>query len=368
MGPKTISAAVMLFLVTACAGPMAPESLVSPEPTGDPSRRLSTCRYQVSFPVGGTVISPHGRKLIADAVREVHDKGSQGVVLVTPAQSPREGGAVQQQRGDAVSTELRRSGLAADDIETSIVFLDHPKLLDPKVYLDICGRRTEATLNALPMPSMDRIVHYELRGVRLAVPLPYLNPHLWIDTPIGVQRTGELTFHLGWPGLKPVRGGGRRDQRCQFDPVCWHHLSLRLDPPPLSAPELGVLRPTWSDGDMRRLPGTLAGLHFLASPSTLPPVRYAHFAGMLPDGTRVTGDCSWRPRPGQHNYPSAEEIGAILRDANDAHCSLDQFYGTGRLRLSISFSARHLTDWRAIRAEAAGFVAKLASSGSHDGR
>lgn len=349
MRPRVLSKLAAFLLLLGCAQPPDAEPPATaqsvPEPPGRPSRRLSTCIFQIAFATGSSGVSPIGQRVIAEAAEEARSNGSRGAISVFPVRSLREGESLAQARGTAVVAGLIQATPEGRPVTISRLPLNYLPQDDPSVYLRVCDLPRAEFLETLQVPPRDRALRFDLGGVQIAVPLMHFDRALWLDTPLEVRPATSVEMFLSWPALEPVPGPMQRNQ---VSLTLLAPTRVRLDSFQGIAARLGHR--------VMPLEGRLSGLRFFAV--TPPrgdqpgrPITNAHFVGQLTDRSALAGGCHWTPLSGQLEFPTAAEIGAALRTGGQerrAGCGFDAVRGPGHLWIAIGFGADLLADWEAI--------------------
>lgn len=317
-----------------------------PEPSGQPSRRLSTCIFQIAFSAGSSGVSPTGQRVIAEAAEEARSNGSRGAISVFPVRSLREGEPLAQARGTAVVAGLIQATPQGRPVAISRLPLNYLPEDDPSVFLRVCDLPRAEFLETLQAPPRDRALRFDLGGVQVAVPLMHFDRALWLDTPLEVRPATSVQMFFSWPSMEPVPGPMQRNQ---VSLTLLAPTRVRLDSFQGIAARLGY--------QVTPLEGRLSGLRlFAVTPPRRgdqpgPPITNAHFVGELTERSGVAGGCHWTPLPGQREFPTAAEIGAALRTGGQerrAGCGFDAVRGPRHLWIGIGFGADLLEDWQAI--------------------
>jgi hypothetical protein len=335
-------------VLAACAQP-------TPEPDGAPSRRLSTCRYRISFDAWSTAISPNGRAVLAEAVRTSSTNGSRGVIEVVPRDSPWEGGKIRLQRAEAIMEELGGRGIVREPTRTSV---DNPGRFNPSTDLNVCDRIEPGSVDRPPMPPPSEIVPMEISGVRLSVPARLLYQNYWRDRPIEAEHRSGLSFNVAWPTLEPAATFAI-DRRCRAEGICESYVAVSIAVRDPLSPELDAGGRDWLARQVRRAPGTWEGLRFDLPRN--PGDHAVRFSGVSPDGSPVFGSCGMRGALPIREGANAEEVGRLLSggDRREGTCRLYPRTIAGVLGIGVSFAPKDLANWNAIRMRVTEFAQSM---------
>lgn len=328
-----------------------------PEPSGEPSGRVSSCTYRVAFHVGSSGLSPAALGVIDAAAAQARASGGAATIALRWFDFAWEPMGVGGSRMIVVAGALRRRGVSnemthAMGPSSDLAYPAGP----PSIMITICDEPTAEALARLPAPPRDRRVPVNLGHVELWVPLVHLNRGLWVNPPIGVLGARSIEAVFDWPFMNPVPGPMRRNQ-----------VQLGLLPPTRDGQPLTSDMRLRVRGGMVPVEGELEGFQLFIDPRT-PPISEAVLVGRLQDGREVLGLCTWNPEPSQAATPTVEEIRAALRRPSGdgrTDCRLQTFTGPVGMRIDIRFGADALADWRAIYERVPSVVERYLSRDGH---
>ena len=332
-------AIVVTFSVTACT---AEQRAFYPHSSArdQPSRRMSSCGYQIGFSLGSSTITDQAHNLIQDAAAEARRRKTHDVTI--SAQLGVGEPDLQDARVRATAAEWEKLGFPGNSISIGHSYDVPPSV--PTSYLFICDRLDERTLQNIPPDDPSRLITYEIGADRLRIPLRFLDPFVWRDQPIGPVMQSNLLLYFRWPGLQD-RLSARNINCATTDSTCssW----IRVDASDGLLRSIGF-RELADKQDLIAIKGELYGAKFFAY-GNWPNRVEAVFEGHDDRDQKVIGSCSWfginEPTP--HGWkPTLAGVKTLLKGPGS--CQV-RYALSPTLGASVTFSNSNMAQWKAIR-------------------
>jgi hypothetical protein len=320
------------------------------------SRRVSTCGYVIAFASNSDELTASSRMVIAEAAHEA-SRNSSHLITVAAYWASGELPEMASRRREVVKNELDRVKSPNDRVWLNTMAHDTPT--EAEAYVTVCGPVSDVEMPPAPQDP-DRLVSLRIGPTDLAIPLRYLGPSYWRDTPLETMNLGGMmTIWLGWPGLQDWTSDTLRrclEEQMQRGLYCDERLLIYLQAPNsfLEGPRQP---PSSQPAEYIPIEGLVFGASFFVHRQGAKTVGYLEAKG--DDGRTVLGWCSWGRLGPDERVPTAGQAAAALGAGNGALCRLTNIpIGAGLLG-TIVLSGKNFHDWRAIHAGVAQLVTRF---------
>ena len=341
-----IGSVLLLILLTAC---QSQPWLVyaSATPVDEPSKRVSSCGYSVGFSENSTAITLAAHSLLEQAASEARRRKTTRIA-VSAHYARVEGGAFQDKRARAIADDLERLGFATSEISVGHVYDLPPGL--PTAYVFVCDLADEKELQNTPPSDPEHKAPYKVGAVELRIPLRYLSPYDWLDVPFEPRNYGEVSLYFGWPGLQDRMSDVMQQCTRTYLNGCADRVLVKVVPAGSRQPDT-VLRRLPNKYELVPIHGELYGGTWFVYKNWERRVQ-AVLQAQDEDGSPFVVSCRWlefnTPSPDGWQ-PSLEGVEALTR-APRSYCQM-VFALTPALDANVTFGAKNISDWHAIRTE-----------------
>jgi hypothetical protein len=186
--------------------------------------------------------------------------------------------------------------------------------------------------------------------VELRIPLRYLSPYDWRNVPFVAQDYGDMRLHFGWPGLQDRLSSIM--QQCTLSNMsdCHNSVAVTISANGSRQSYFG-LRQMPDRSELVPISGQLYGGRWFAYRNWRQRTQALLHTGEQGDSPSVVS-CQWSAFNAPTPVGWQPTLGGVkaLIDAPDSWCEM-VFALNPTLNARVTFSARNIVDWRAIRSE-----------------
>lgn len=258
---------------------LAPLSVVAQVPVdGGQSRRISTCKYVVTFSPGSDRLTHDALRVVNEAARQAQSNGNH-LISIDPHWGTGEMPELVTRRFREIEQELNRVRDPDDRIWMVRVFDASPTR--PQAFITVCAPPDSAQYLNTPAPAdPNQLVAIQVGHVRLAIALRYLGPGYWRDTPLEPMTVGDMMqLSFGWPGLQDATSNVMH--RCAEEQThgvyCDDSILLYLGTRNGRRFEGLAQSPSTQTADYIRVVGEVYGARFFIKKSHMPEPRGGYF-------------------------------------------------------------------------------------------
>jgi len=331
-----------IFVFAAITAAVLPRTAKADEvvPT-ETSQRMSDCSYIIGFAKDSDKLTDDAKRVIAEAFEE-EQRTNSGRMMITGSLALSERWKLQGDRTLAIANELLGLGAPRDQVQRGTTY--DIQTTRSVGYIYICSSPSGPASIKIPSQVPGSSLLFQIGSNKFEIPLRYLDPNFWHETPAEPVVRRLLELELGWPGLLDRTTPFMRVCYNRNDDVCLHNTILVK----IYAESMkqGDFNRPWPLTDYRPIQGLISGIQFFVKAQGDDDDWSPYlFLSRLKTGKTIYGECGLsRPQHGPE-APSSSEVQDLLTDRSCRIIEKDLLSGS---IVNLFFVGSNIGEWQKI--------------------